>query len=226
LGVGWMRSLELICRSEEAQWCEPITSEVWQELVGWFDHGWSVQALLVASDRRPDNVFQRRRRTREELRDYVQRRMRFWFDDSLDADSVSSRLKPPHQGQTLGQWLVVRLRNDHRSALRAFRPLSGRGHEAWQRALDHSRSKISPSDRVARARASDVKRQAAMDLLAPNTRRPDNEVLTDLTAYIGFGEVRNSCAFRTPNSLLAFCHRHDTGRSVGVDRCAAAARPS
>jgi hypothetical protein len=207
----------------QAEWREPITPQVRQELIDWFEHGWSAQALLIALDRRPDNVIQRRRGTREELHDYIQRRMRFWFDDSPDADSVSARLQPPRQGQSLEHWLAVRQRNNHTSAPRVFRPLSERGQQARQRALASARGKLTKADRVARARTSDAKRQAAMDSLGMSSTRSGDQTLAQLIGQAATGATGDQLTANYAGRR-ALILGHPRVRAI-IDRAAAERRP-
>jgi hypothetical protein len=168
--------------AERCGWQDPITSEVERELIDWFEVGWSADAILVALDRKPDNSRQNSRTVREDLYTYIRERLRAWYDDSSDADSSTTRLTPPRQGQSFEQWWLIRHMNHQRVAPRKPRSLSESGKRARSAAMDESR-RFSSGDRVARVREADTRRRAVLDSIAPPSATQYNP-LSDLAQMI------------------------------------------
>ncbi|CRK56863.1 hypothetical protein [Alloactinosynnema sp. L-07] len=179
--------------AERCGWTGTVLTDVTSELVRWFDADWSADAVLVALDRLPDNTRQPPQRTGEDLASYVRDRLRAWYDDDPDADSVIAVRKPPRPGQSLGQWYRINRRNQRQSGQREYRPLSKHGEQARAEARARARSANNdPMARINRSRDKQASIDAAMDrLVLPGSTSIKAAHPSELIAEIGIQHGHN-----------------------------------
>ncbi|GGN09970.1 hypothetical protein GCM10011609_57140 [Lentzea pudingi] len=155
-------AVESLC--VRASWADADRRWVRRLLEPWFKAGWSVDALLVAIDKKPDGTRQGRPRSRAQVaHEFLRARLRTWTADG------AALAKPPLQGVTLGEWYRVNRRNAALNAPRRGTGLSSEGRQARAetRALAHRR------DPVERSREKGRRRQEVLDsLLVPGQEVP------------------------------------------------------
>ena len=97
-------AVESLCT--RASWPDADRRWVRRLLEPWFKAGWSVDALLVAVDTRPDGTRQGRPRSRAQVaHEFLRARLMVWTADG-------ARLaRPPLAGMSLGEWFRVNRRN-------------------------------------------------------------------------------------------------------------------
>ncbi|MEU5694936.1 hypothetical protein [Actinosynnema sp. NPDC020468] len=179
-------AVESLCR--RASWGDADRSSVRALLAPWFAEGWTVDAVLLAVDKRPDGVRQGAPKTRDQVaHDFLRARLRSWWEGG------ARRARPPVPGMTLGQWWRVNRRNAHLNQPRPRRPLPPAG----ERAVAASRARVRErlKDPVERARARSRRHQEVLDsLLVPGQRPPTFDDATKLLATL-----------RTPLPLHPVC---------------------
>ena len=147
-----------------ASWPDADRRWVRRLLEPWFLAGWSVDALLVAVDTRPDGTRQGRPRSRAQVaHEFLRARLRTWTTDG------STLARPPLAGISLGEWFRVNRRNTALHAPRSREALTSDGERARaeSRALAHRR------DPVERSREKGRRRQEVLDsLLVPGQEVP------------------------------------------------------
>ena len=155
-------AVESLCT--RASWPDADRRWVRRLLEPWFKAGWSVDALLVAVDTRPDGTRQGRPRSRAQVaHEFLRARLMVWTADG-------ARLaRPPLAGMSLGEWFRVNRRNAALHAPRSRSALTTEGERARaeSRALAHRR------DPVERSREKGRRRQEVLDsLLVPGQEAP------------------------------------------------------
>ncbi|WP_211293775.1 hypothetical protein [Lentzea kentuckyensis] len=155
-------AVESLCT--RASWPDADRRWVRRLLEPWFKAGWSVDALLVAVDTRPDGTRQGRPRSRAQVaHEFLRARLMVWTADG-------ARLaRPPLAGMSLGEWFRVNRRNATLHAPRSRSELTTEGERARaeSRALAHRR------DPVERSREKGRRRQEVLDsLLVPGQEAP------------------------------------------------------
>ncbi|KJK44228.1 hypothetical protein UK23_30325, partial [Lentzea aerocolonigenes] len=147
-----------------ASWPDADRRWVRRTLEPWFKEGWSVDAVLVAIDTRPDGTRQGRPRSRSQVaHEFLRARMMVWTGDG-------ARLaRPPLAGMSLGEWFRVNRRNALLHARRSGAALTSEGERARaeSRALAHRRDPVERSREKARRRT-----QALDSLLVPGQEAP------------------------------------------------------
>ncbi|WP_434445795.1 hypothetical protein [Lentzea sp. E54] len=155
-------AVESLC--VRASWPDADRRWVRRLLEPWFAAGWSVDALLVAIDTKPDGTRQGRPRSRAQVaHEFLRARLRTWTADG------AKLARPPLTGTSLGEWYRVNRRNAALHAPRSRRDLSSEGERARaeSRALAHRR------DPVERSREKGRRRQEVLDsLLVPGREVP------------------------------------------------------
>ncbi|HEX7304074.1 hypothetical protein [Lentzea sp.] len=155
-------AVEALC--ERALWPDADRRWVRRLLEPWFRAGWSVDALLVAVDTKPDGTRQGRPRSRDQVaHEFLRARLRTWTADG------ASLARPPLTGMSLGEWYRVNRRNAALHAPRTRSALTSDGERARaeSRALAHRR------DPVERSREKGRRRQEVLDsLLVPGEHAP------------------------------------------------------
>ncbi|GAA3641482.1 hypothetical protein C8D88_103331 [Lentzea atacamensis] len=155
-------AVESLC--VRASWPDADRRWIRRLLEPWFKAGWSVDALLVAVDTRPDGTRQGRPRSRSQVaHEFLRARLMVWTADG-------ARLaRPPLAGVSLGEWYRVNRRNAALHAPRSRSALTSEGERARaeSRALAHRR------DPVERSREKGRRRQEVLDsLLVPGQEAP------------------------------------------------------
>jgi hypothetical protein len=155
-------AVESLCT--RASWPDADRRWVRRLLEPWFKVGWSVDALLVAIDTKPDGTRQGRPRSRSQVaHEFLRARMMVWTADG-------ARLaRPPLAGMSLGEWFRVNRRNALLNSRRSASALTSEGERARaeSRALAHRR------DPVERSREKGRRRVEALDsLLMPGQEAP------------------------------------------------------
>ncbi|MDX8053930.1 hypothetical protein SK571_31560 [Lentzea sp. BCCO 10_0798] len=155
-------AVESLC--VRASWADADRRWVRRLLEPWFRAGWSVDALLVAIDKKPDGTSQGRPRSRAQVaHEFLRARLRTWTADG------AGLAKPPLTGVSLGEWYRVNRRNAALNAPRRGVGLTSQGRQAQAetRALAHRR------DPVERSREKGRRRQEVLDsLLVPGQEVP------------------------------------------------------
>ncbi|MGW6929576.1 hypothetical protein ACWGE0_05865 [Lentzea sp. NPDC054927] len=155
-------AVESLCT--RASWPDADRRWVRRLLEPWFLAGWSVDALLVAVDTKPDGTRQGRPRSRAQVaHEFLRARLRTWTTDG------STLARPPLAGISLGEWFRVNRRNAALHAPRSREALTSDGERARaeSRALAHRR------DPVERSREKGRRRQEVLDsLLVPGQEVP------------------------------------------------------
>ena len=155
-------AVESLCT--RASWPDADRRWVRRLLEPWFTAGWSVDALLVAVDTKPDGTRQGRPRSRSQVaHEFLRARMMVWIADG-------ARLaRPPLAGMSLGEWFRVNRRNAALHAPRSRGALTSEG----ERARAESRALAHRSDPVERSREKGRRRVEALDsLLVPGQEAP------------------------------------------------------
>ncbi|EQD85620.1 hypothetical protein A8924_4370 [Saccharopolyspora erythraea NRRL 2338] len=155
-------AVELLCR--RVQWTDANRGVLERLLEPWFAEGWHVQALLHALDHRPDGSAQNRRGKDETADEFVRNRLRYWFDESPQAETAHSKLPPPKPGLEFGRYLALAQERQRREAPRQAARLTERGERARARARGIARSRVDP---VQRGREQAERMRTAMDSLLP-----------------------------------------------------------
>lgn len=107
-------AVESLC--VRASWPDADRRWVRRLLEPWFAAGWSVDALLVAIDTKPDGTRQGRPRSRAQVaHEFLRARLRTWTADG------ATLARPPLTGTSLGEWYRVNRRN---AALHAPGPVA------------------------------------------------------------------------------------------------------
>lgn len=155
-------AVESLCT--RASWPDADRRWVRRTLEPWFKAGWSVDAVLVAIDTKPDGTRQGRPRARSQVaHEFLRARMMVWIADG-------ARLaRPPLAGTSLGEWFRVNRRNALLNSRRSSSALTSEGERARaeSRALAHRR------DPVERSREKGRRRVEALDsLLVPGKEAP------------------------------------------------------
>lgn len=155
-------AVESLCA--RASWPDADRRWVRRTLEPWFKAGWSVDAVLVAVDTKPDGTRQGRPRSRAQVaHEFLRARMMVWIADG-------ARLaRPPLAGMSLGEWFRVNRRNALVNLKRSGAALTSEGERARaeSRALAHRR------DPVERSREKGRRRVEALDsLLVPGQETP------------------------------------------------------
>ncbi|SES36352.1 hypothetical protein SAMN05216188_1408 [Lentzea xinjiangensis] len=155
-------AVESLC--VRASWPDADRRWVRRLLEPWFAAGWSVDALLVAVDTRPDGTRQGRPRSRAQVaHEFLRARLRTWTADG------AGLARPPLAGMSLGEWYRVNRRN---AALHAPRSRPGLTSEG-ERARAESRALAHRRDPVERSREKGRRRQEVLDsLLVPGQEAP------------------------------------------------------
>ncbi|WP_198681012.1 hypothetical protein [Lentzea terrae] len=155
-------AVESLCT--RASWPDADRRWVRRLLEPWFKADWSVDAVLVAIDTKPDGTRQGRPRSRSQVaHEFLRARMMVWIADG-------ARLaRPPLAGMSLGEWFRVNRRNALLNSRRSSSALTSEGERARaeSRALAHRR------DPVERSREKGRRRVEALDsLLVPGQEAP------------------------------------------------------
>ncbi|MFD9698591.1 hypothetical protein [Lentzea sp. NPDC059081] len=185
-------AVESLC--VRASWPDADRRWVRRLLEPWFKAGWSVDALLVAIDKKPDGTRQGRPRSRAQVaHEFLRARLRTWTADG------AGLARPPLTGTSLGEWYRVNRRN---TALHAPRRRSGLTSDG-ERARAESRALAHRRDPVERSREKGRRRQEVLDsLLTPGQDVPSFADSWRLVAEIvpvprvcsACGHVRNEVA--------------------------------
>jgi len=169
-------AVEALCL--RANWVDADRAGVRAVVEPWFGAGWSVDALLVAVDGKPDGSRQGSPRNRDQVaHDFLRARLRSWWQGG------ARRARPPVAGMTLGQWWRVNRRNARLTQPRPRRPLGEAGRLAQEQSRERVRARL--RDPVERSRARARRWQEALDaLLVPGLRAPTFEDSRKLLAEI------------------------------------------
>ncbi|MBW4716930.1 hypothetical protein [Saccharothrix obliqua] len=149
-----------------ANWADADRAGVRVVMAPWFAEGWSVDALLVAVDSRPDGSRQGSPRNRDQVaHDFLRARLRSWWVGG------ARRARPPVPGMTLGQWWRVNRRNARLTQPRPRRQPGEAGRLAREESRERVRARL--GDPVERSRARARRWQEVLDsLLVPGRRAP------------------------------------------------------
>jgi hypothetical protein len=175
-----------------ASWADADRAQVRAVLVPWFAAGWPVDAVLAATDTRPDGSRQGRPRSRaQEAHEFLRARLRAW-------SGSGSIARPPVAGVPLGQWWRVNRRNAQLHSRRSGAALGASGEAARSASLAAARAHL--HDPVERSRARGRRWREVLDsLLVPGATAPtfedsrrllvDRVIERPVCAHCGHGEV-------------------------------------
>ncbi|ONI91816.1 hypothetical protein ALI22I_06960 [Saccharothrix sp. ALI-22-I] len=161
-------AVESLCL--RAGWPGADRRELGQVLSPWFEAGWCVDAVLRAVDLTPSGTLQTEWRETDEPHEFLQKRLRAWFDDGDTAAGSTDRAAPPVAGMSLGRWWRIHRRTAETAAPRVRGPLG----EAGQRAREQTtaRARTFRRDPVDAVRERQRRREEALDSLLPEATRP------------------------------------------------------
>ncbi|GGP72161.1 hypothetical protein [Saccharothrix coeruleofusca] len=175
-----------------AGWADAHRGALREVAAPWFAEGWSVDALLMAVDRRPDGARQGAPRHRDQVaHDFLRARLRSWWEGG------ARRARPPVEGMTLGRWWRINRRNARLNQPRPAVPLGEEGNRAREASKERVRARL--RDPVQRSRERGRRYQEVLDsLLVPGLRVPTFDDSRRLLAEIPINEhpVCSRCGCR------------------------------